>query len=163
VIQNAPIVLRPHRSGDMGWVVQRQGMLYAQEYGWDMTFEALVAEIVARFLRRFDAEHERCWIAEQDGEPIGCVFVVRKSARVAQLRLLHVEASARGQGVGAKLVAESIAFARAKGYRKMVLWTNDVLIAARKLYIAEGFRLVKQERHQSFGKTMTGQYWELTL
>jgi DNA-binding MarR family transcriptional regulator/GNAT superfamily N-acetyltransferase len=164
VARTAPAVtLRPHRSGDMGWVVQRQGLLYAQEYGWDLSFEALVADIVARFVRRFDADWEACWIAEQGGQPVGCVFVVRKSARVAQLRLLHVEAQARGQGVGARLVAECIAFARAKGYRKMVLWTNSVLTAARKIYQAEGFRLVKQERHHSFGKALTGQYWELVL
>jgi DNA-binding MarR family transcriptional regulator/N-acetylglutamate synthase-like GNAT family acetyltransferase len=157
------VTLRPHASGDMGWVVQRQSLLYAQEYGWGAAFEALVAEIVAKFLRGFDPEHEHCWIAEQGGKPVGCIFVVRKSARVAQLRLLHVEASASGQGVGARLVSECTAFARAKGYRKIVLWTNDVLVSARRLYQAEGFRLVKQEKHRTFGKPAMGQYWELML
>jgi DNA-binding MarR family transcriptional regulator/GNAT superfamily N-acetyltransferase len=158
-----PIVLRAHQAGDVGWIAHRQGLLYAHEYGWDETFEALVAEIAAKFVRDFDPEHERCWVAEQGGRIVGSVFVVRKSARVAQLRLLYVEPAARGQGLGARLVDECIAFARAKGYRTLMLWTNDVLHAARRVYESRGFRLDKQERHRSFGKSLVGQYWVLAL
>ncbi len=158
-----PIVLRAQHSGDIGWIVHRHGTLYAQEYGWDETFEALVAEIGAKFVREFDARHERCWIAEQGGRIVGAVFVVRKSARVAQLRLLYVEPSARGQGLGARLVDECIRFARDKQYKSLMLWTNDVLKAARHIYEARGFVLQKQERHRSFGKSMVGQYWTLAL
>jgi DNA-binding MarR family transcriptional regulator/GNAT superfamily N-acetyltransferase len=158
-----PIVLRAHQIGDIGHVARRQGQLYAQEYGWDETFEALVAEIGARFVRRFDPAHERCWIAEQGGRIVGSVFVVRKSARTAQLRLLYVEPSARGQGLGGRLVDECIRFARAKGYRVLTLWTNDVLDAARHVYESRGFVLGKQERHRSFGKSLVGQFWSLAL
>jgi DNA-binding MarR family transcriptional regulator/GNAT superfamily N-acetyltransferase len=158
-----PIVLRSHQVGDIGWITHRQGLLYAQEYGWDESFEALVAEIAAKFVRDFDARHERCWVAEQGGRIVGAVFIVRKSARVAQLRLLYVEPAARGQGLGGRLVDECIAFARARGYRTLMLWTNDVLHAARSLYEARGFRLRKQQRHRSFGKALVGQFWELAL
>jgi DNA-binding MarR family transcriptional regulator/GNAT superfamily N-acetyltransferase len=159
----APIVLRAHQVGDIGWIAHRQGQLYAQEYGWDETFEALVAEIAARFVREFDPLRERCWVAEQEGRIVGSVFVVRKSARVAQLRLLYVEPAARGQGLGARLVDECIRFARAKGYRTLMLWTNAGLDAARHVYEARGFVLERQERHRSFGKRLVGQFWSLPL
>jgi DNA-binding MarR family transcriptional regulator/GNAT superfamily N-acetyltransferase len=158
-----PYLLRPHQPGDMGWVIGRHGAIYAQEYGWDDTFEALVAEIAAKFLRNLDAKRERCWIAEKDGETVGSVFVVKKSPTVAQLRLLLVEAKARGLGIGHRLVEECIGFARRTGYRKLMLWTNDILHAARHIYEAKGFRLIKEEAHRSFGKDLVGQFWELKL
>ena len=158
-----PIVLRPHQVGDVGWIAHRQGLLYAQEYGYDQSFEALVAEIAAKFVRGFDAKHERCWVAEQGGRIVGAVFVVRKSARVAQLRLLYVEPSARGQGLGARLVDECICFAREKGYRTLMLWTQSHLDAACHIYESRGFELRKRERHRSFGKALVGQYWMLAL
>jgi DNA-binding MarR family transcriptional regulator/GNAT superfamily N-acetyltransferase len=156
-------VLRTHRPGDMGWIVSRHGMLYWQEYGWDPRLEALCAEIVAAFLRNFDPARERCWIAELDGERVGTVMLVKESADVARLRLLQVEPAARGHGIGARLVAECVAFARAAGYRKVTLWTHSVLTAARLLYQRAGFELVASESHNEFGKELVGETWDLVL
>jgi DNA-binding MarR family transcriptional regulator/GNAT superfamily N-acetyltransferase len=161
--QSAEMIIRPHKVGDIGWIIRRQGQIYAEDYGWDGTYEALVAEILAAFIRDFDAERERAWIAERDGEIVGSVFLVRKSDEVAKLRLLYVEPSARGIGLGGKLVGECIAFARAKGYRTLTLWTNDILVAARRIYEAAGFRLTAEEKHHSFGKDLVGQTWDLDL
>jgi DNA-binding MarR family transcriptional regulator/GNAT superfamily N-acetyltransferase len=156
-------VIRAHRPGDIGWVISAHGRLYAEEYGWDISFEALVAEIAAKFLREFKPGRERCFIAELDGVPAGSAFVVRESEEVAKLRLVLVERRAQGLGLGKRLVREALGFARAAGYRRMVLWTNDILHAARAIYIAEGFRLVAEEKHHSFGQDLVGQNWELVL
>ncbi len=156
-------VLRDVRPGDMGWVVQQHGEIYAREYGWNSEFEALVADIAAAMIRQHDPAWERGWIAELDGERVGSVFVVRKSATEAQLRLLILSPAARGLGLGARLTDECLAFARAKGYRKMVLWTNSILTAARAIYAQRGFTLVHSEAHHSYGQQLVGETWELAL
>lgn len=157
------LVLRPHRSGDIGWVIGRHGALYAQEEGWNEEFEAFVADIAAKFIRDFDPQRERCWIAEIENEIVGSIFVVRRSATIAQLRMLIVDPKVRGLGIGTKLIDESIRFARQVGYRKMMLWTNAGLDAARRLYEAAGFELVREEPHRSFGHDLIGQTWTLDL
>ena len=155
--------LREHRDDDIEWVIKRHGEIYTEEYGWDHRFQDLVEVIARDFIRDFNPERERCWIAERQGKRIGCVFLVRKSDDVAQLRLLLVEPSARGLGVGRRLVQECIDFAIAHKYSTMRLWTNDVLISARRIYEAAGFVLVEEERHSSWGKPLTSQTWELHL
>jgi len=163
VLEDAPpldaFVLRPPEPGDYGWVVHRHGVLYAQEYGWDETFEALVAQIVADYVVHRDPRRERAWIAEVDGESVGCVFCVQKEEKVAQLRLLLVDPRARGMGIGTRLVEECIRFARRAGYEQMMLWTNDVLEQARHIYERVGFELVEEEKHHSFGHDLIGQNW----
>jgi len=161
--RRVPYILRPHQPGDMGWVIQRHGELYTREYGWDDTFEAFVAEIAAKFIKEFDPKKERAWIAEKDGENVGCVFLVRESDEVAKLRLLLVDPKARGLGIGKRLVEECIKFARLKSYKKITLWTNDILTTARHIYEQTGFKLVSEERHHSFGHHLVGQNWELAL
>lgn len=161
--QKVPYILRPPGPGDLGWIVHRQGVLYRQEYGWDETFEVLVAEIAGAFFKNFDPRRERCWIAERDGEVVGSVFLVDGGGDTAKLRLLYVEPGARGLGIGARLVDECISFARERGYRELTLWTNSILVAARRLYETRGFRLVAEEPHHSFGKDLVGQTWVLPL
>jgi len=158
-----PYILRSHQPGDLGWIVSRHGLLYAQEYGWDETFEPFVAGIISESFRDFDAKRERCWIAEKDGENVGTVTLVAQSEEIAKLRLLLVDPRARGLGIGHRLVEECIRFARLKGYRKITLWTNDVLVEARRIYERAGFELVEESPHHSFGKDLVGQTWDLAL
>ncbi|MBV9110288.1 MAG: bifunctional helix-turn-helix transcriptional regulator/GNAT family N-acetyltransferase [Gemmatimonadetes bacterium] len=160
---DAPITLRSHRPGDMGWIIHRHGVLYRREYGWDERFEALVARSAADFIEHFDAARERSWIAERDGEIVGSVFCTKLSDDVAKLRLLLVEPSARGHGLGRRLVDECVAFARQAGYTKMVLWTNSVLTAARHIYAQVGFRMVLEETHEYFGLPLVAETWEMEL
>ena len=161
--QNLTFILRDPEPGDLGIITSQQGRLYTKEYGWDWTFEAFVADIIGQFAKNFDPACERCWVAERDGEVIGSVFVVKEDDETAKLRLLYVDESVRGNGLGARLVDETLRFARARGYKRMVFWTNDVLLSARRIYEAAGFRLVKEEPHQSFGKDLVGQIWERDL
>jgi DNA-binding MarR family transcriptional regulator/GNAT superfamily N-acetyltransferase len=156
-------MLRSLEPGELGWVVQRHGVLYAREYGWDVSFEAFVARIVGDYVDGRDDKREQAWIAELDGEPAGCVFCVRKEATVAQLRLLLVEPGARGIGIGTRLVERCIEFARGAGYDRLMLWTNDVLDEARRIYERAGFELIEEERHRSFGRELVGQSWSLNL
>jgi ribosomal protein S18 acetylase RimI-like enzyme len=158
-----PYLLRPHQPGDMGWIVHRQAILYAEEYGWDETYEALAAEIVAQFIKNYDPKRERCWIAERDGARVGAVFVAKASDEVAKLRLLHVESEARGLGIGKRLVEECVRFSRQAGYQKITLWTQSILDAARHIYKQAGFRVMREEQHHSFGKDLTAETWELDL
>jgi DNA-binding MarR family transcriptional regulator/GNAT superfamily N-acetyltransferase len=161
--QRAPYILRPHQPGDIGWVIHRHGVLYNQEYGWDETFEALVARVAADFIDNYDHRRERCWIAERHGEMVGSVFVTRLSDELAKLRLLLVEPKARGLGIGTRLVDESVRFARQAGYRTMTLWTNENLTAARRIYANAGFKLAKVEPHHSFGHDLVGETWDIML
>lgn len=160
---SAPFIIRDHRPGDIGWIVHRHGVIYHEEYGWDEGFEALVAEIAGRFLAEHDPRREHCWVAERHGEVVGSVFLVDAGDGVAKLRLLYVEASARGLGVGRALVRQCLSFARQCGYRRMTLWTNDVLTAARRIYETEGFQLVESAAHHSFGKDLVGETWQREL
>lgn len=158
-----PYLLRQHQPGDLGWIVERQAALYVEEYGWDGTYEGLAAQIVADFIKNYDPKRESCWIAERDGKRVGAVVLARASDEAAKLRLLHVESEARGLGIGKRLVEECIRFGRQAGYRKITLWTQSILHAARHIYRGAGFQLVREEKHHSFGKDLTGETWELDL
>jgi DNA-binding MarR family transcriptional regulator/GNAT superfamily N-acetyltransferase len=159
----AGFMLRNHRPGDIGWIVSRHGAIYAQEYGWDISFEALAAEITAQFLKSYDPAREQCWIAEVGGEPVGSIFLVKASGDVAKIRLLLVEKKARGLGVGRALVEQCLRFAGDAGYSSVTLWTQSILVAARGIYQRAGFQCVKEEKHHSFGVDLTGETWELKL
>jgi GNAT superfamily N-acetyltransferase len=159
----APAILRAPNAGDYGWIIHRQGVLYAQEYGWNEGFEALVADITARYIENFKPGREACWVADKGSRIVGSVFVVEQDAMTAKLRMLYVDPDTRGEGLGARLVGEAVTFARQAGYGKLVLWTNDGLTAARRLYERAGFRLTREEPHHSFGHKLIGQYWELAL
>ena len=161
--RRAPYLLRQHHPGDLAWIVERQTVLYVEEYGWDGSYEGLAAEIVARFIKQYDARRERCWIAERDGHRVGAVLVANASDDTAQLRLLHVEAEARGLGIGRRLVDECVRFARQAGYHRMILWTQSILQAARHIYRQTGFEIVREEQHHSFGKDLTAETWALDL
>lgn len=158
-------ILRTHRPGDIGWIIHRHGVLYHQEYGWDERFEGLVANIAAEFIKQYDPQAERSWIAEKDGNPIGCIMLVkdRQSPNTAKLRLLLVEPSARGLGVARALVRQCRTFAEEVGYERIVLWTNQILTSARRLYVSEGYRCVQEEEHEAFGIKLVGESWELSL
>ena len=161
--QPAAFMLRSDRIGDMGWVISRQGAAYAADYGWDISYEALVAEICAQFIKTYDAAREHCWIAEVGGEPVGSIFLVKATDEIAKLRLLQVEKKARGLGIGRALVEQCIQGARERGYSKMTLWTQSILVAARGIYQSAGFKLVKEEKHHSFGADLIGETWERDL
>jgi len=161
--QRAAVVLRSHRVGDMGWVISKQAAAYAADYGWDISYEALVAEICAQFIKSYDAAREHCWIAEVGGEPVGSIFLVKATDEIAKLRLLQVEKKARGLGVGRALVQQCIEGARQRGYRRMTLWTQSILVAARGIYKAAGFELVATKPHHSFGQDLIGETWERDL
>ena len=156
-------VIRPYQPGDLGWIIHRQTRLYTQEFGWDGSFEAMLAEIAARFIATVQPAKEACWVAERDGEILGSVMLVEHSPGVAQLRILYVEAFARGLGLGARLVKTCDDFARAAGYGKIILWTNSILLPARRLYEAAGYRLIEAEAHESFGQKLIGETWEKLL
>src|SRR5215469_11794673 len=161
--ERAPFLLRSHRIGDIGWVISRHGAVYAQEYGWDISFEALVAEIAAQFIKSYDPAREHCWIAEVAGQPVGSIFLVKDSDEVAKLRLLLVEKKARGLGVGRALVDQCVRFARESGYKKITLWTQSILVSARDIYLKAGFERIAAEKHHSFGVDLVGETWEMTL
>ncbi|WP_339028068.1 helix-turn-helix domain-containing GNAT family N-acetyltransferase [Bradyrhizobium symbiodeficiens] len=161
--QPAAVMLRSHRVGDMGWVISKQAAAYAADYNWDVSYEALVAEICAQFIKNYDAGREHCWIAEVGGEPVGSIFLVKATDEIAKLRLLQVEKKARGLGVGRALVEQCIQGARERGYSRMTLWTQSILLAARGIYQSAGFKLVATEPHRSFGQDLVGETWERDL
>ena len=161
--KRAPFLLRSHRIGDIGWVISSQAALYAEEYGWDISYEALVAEICGQFIKNFDPAREHCWMAEVDGERVGSIFLVNGGDGIAKLRLLGLEKKARGLGVGRALVEQCIRGARERGYRRMTLWTQSVLVAARAIYQSAGFKKVAEAKHHSFGVDLVGETWEMDL